>query len=100
MNRYGTTPIRTRWDGKRVYKTTYYPLLLPQDSDSIIISSDGDYLDTLAYTYYGDPTLWFVIAMANPVLGKGRLSVPGGLQIRIPSNVNSIISQFNTLNQQ
>lgn len=100
MNRYGTTPIRTRWDGKRVYKTTQYPLITPQDSDSIIISNDGDYLDTLASTYYGDPSLWFVIAMANPGLGKGRLSVPGGLQLRIPSNINSIITQFNTLNQQ
>jgi len=98
LNRYGTTPIRTRWDGKRVYKTTYYPIIIPQDSDSIVISNDGDYLDTLASTYYGDPSLWWIIALANN-LGKGRLSVPQGLQIRVPSNINSIISQFNTLNQ-
>jgi hypothetical protein len=99
MKRYGSTQIIPRWDGKRVYITTSYPIIEPQDSDAIIISSDADYLDSLAYTYYNDPTLWWIIALANN-LGKGRLSVPPGIQLRIPTNVNSIIVQLNTLNEQ
>ncbi len=99
MDRYNSTPTTTRWDGKQVYLTTSYPVITPQDSDVIIITQDGMYLDQLAYTYYGDPTLYWIIALANN-LGKGRLSVPSGLQIRIPSNVNDILSQLNILNTQ
>ncbi len=95
--RYSSTQIFNRWDGKRVYKTTQYPTIQPQDNDAIIISQDGDYLDSLAYQYYGDPSLYWILALVNN-LGKGRMSVQPGLQIRIPQNVNSIINQFNSLN--
>ena len=98
MKRYDSTQVTQRWDGKRVYKTTQYPTIQPQASDAIIISNETDQLDSLAYTYYGDPTLWWVIALANS-LGKGRMSVPPGLQLRIPANINDIVVQFNNLNQ-
>lgn len=97
MKRYNNTPIQSRFDGKRVYKTTVYPIIVPLPTDIQVISNDGDYLDTLAYKYYGDPTLYWVIALANNI-GKGRLSVQPGLTLRIPVNVNDIIDQFNRLN--
>ena len=100
MNRYNSTPIDKRWDGKRVYKTTQYPSIKAQESDGIIISQDGDYLDALAYKYYGDPSLWWIIAMVNDGLSTGRLSVPSGRQIRIPTNTSFIINQFNSLNSR
>ena len=98
MKRYDSTQVTERWDGKRVFKTTTYPIIEPQNGDAIIISNEADYLDSIAYTYYGDPTLWWVIALVNN-LGKGRMSVPPGLQLRIPANINAIIVQFNNLNQ-
>ena len=98
MKRYQSTSVVPRWDGKRVYVTTQYPLISPQDSDAIIISNEADYLDNLAYKYYGVPSLWWVIALAFN-LGKGRMSVPPGLQLRIPTNISAILVQFNTLNQ-
>ncbi len=98
MKRYSSTPVYKRFDGKRVYKTTQYPTISPQDSDAVVISNEADYLDSLAYTYYGDPTLWWVIALANN-LGKGKMSVPPGLQLRIPVNINDILVQFYNLNQ-
>lgn len=97
MKRYESTPVKYRWDGKRTYYTTEYPKIEPMDSDTIIISNEGDYLDFLSYKYYGDPTLWWVIALANN-LGKARMSVPPGLQLRIPSNINNILIDFNNLN--
>ena len=99
MRRYDSTKIKTRWDGKRVYGVTRYPDIRTSTEDSFVISSDGDYLDTLAYKYYGDPTLWWIIALANNV-GKGKMSVPPGLQLRIPANVNVIVSEFNSLNNR
>lgn len=98
MKRYASTPVMKRYDGKRVFKTTRYPVITPQDSDVVVISNEADYLDSLAYTYYGDPTLWWIIALANN-LGKGRMSVPPGIQLRIPVNINDILVQFHNLNQ-
>jgi hypothetical protein len=97
MKRYESTQVKNRWDGKRVYFTTQYPVINPRDSDIIIISSDADYLDSLAYKYYGDPTLWWVIALVNNI-GKARMSVPPGLQLRIPTSINEILVNFNSLN--
>jgi phage tail protein X len=99
MKRYESTPVVQRWDGKRVYLTTRYPIIEPNQDDAIIITNETDYLDTLAYRYYKDPTLWWVIALANN-LGKGKMSVPSGLQIRIPANINNILVQFNSINSQ
>lgn len=97
MRRYANIPVQNRFDGKRVYKTTVYPTILPQDTDLQVVSNQGDYLDTLAYKYYGDPTLYWIIALVNKI-GKGRLSVEPGLTLRIPTNVNDIVDQFNRIN--
>jgi phage tail protein X len=99
MKRYESTPVVQRWDGKRVYLTTRYPIIESNQDDTIIITNEADYLDSLAYKYYSDPTLWWVIALANN-LGKGRMSVPPGIQLRIPANINEILVQFNSLNIQ
>jgi len=98
MRRYATNATQTRWDGKQVYKSTIYPTVAPRDSDLLIITSETDYLDTLAQKYYGDPTLWWIIASVNNI-GKGRLSVEPGVQLRIPTEILSIINAFKTLNQ-
>jgi nucleoid-associated protein YgaU len=98
MKRYSTNATQTRWDGKQVYKSTIYPPVRPAVSDLLIVAAQGDYLDTLAQKYYRDPTLWWVIASVNNV-GKGRLSVEPGLQLRIPSDVISILNEFKRLNQ-
>jgi nucleoid-associated protein YgaU len=97
MRRYNNTTTDTRWDGKRVYKTTSYPFIAPASTDLQVISNEADYLDTLAYKYYGDPTLYWIIANINN-LGKGRMSVPPGLTLRIPIDVNGIIDKFNKMN--
>jgi hypothetical protein len=55
MKRYSNVPVVNRYDGKRVYITTTYPTIIPSDRDIIVISNETDYLDTLAYKYYGDP---------------------------------------------
>src|SRR4051812_46273347 len=98
MKRYSNIPIQERFDGKRVYKSTIYPTIPVSDTDIQIVTNESDYLDTLAFKYYGDPTLWFIIAIANPGIGKGRMSISAGTNLRIPVDVNSIIVQYNQLN--
>lgn len=97
MKRYSNISQFKRWDGKRVYKTTYYPDIPLSDSDLYVVSTEGDYLDILAFKYYNDPTLWWVIALANNI-GKGRMSVEPGLQLRIPQDVTTILSEFDKIN--
>jgi hypothetical protein len=99
MKRYDNISTTTRWDGKRVYNSVKYPIINPSETDIQIVTNETDFLDTLAYKYYGDPTLYWIIARANK-LGKGRLSVQGGLILRVPININEIVNKFNELNSK
>lgn len=94
MNRYisNDNTIFTRYDGKRVYKTTRYPKIPYSIYDVYIVANEEDYLDSLAYKFYKDATLWWVIAQANAI--KATLKAPTGKQIRIPRNIEAIISRF------
>ncbi len=95
--RYQFTPVYKRWDGKNVYRTTYYPIIPHSIDDTYIIASEVDYLDSLAKKYYGDESFWWVIAQANN-LCKGKLSIPLGKQLRIPGNVSQILNNLKNLN--
>ena len=95
--RYQFTPVYKRWDDKNVYRTTYYPIIPHSIDDTYIIASEVDYLDSLAKKYYGDESFWWVIAQANN-LGKGKLSIPLGKQLRIPGNVSQILNNLKNLN--
>jgi hypothetical protein len=95
--RYQFTPIQKRWDGNRVYATTYYPVIPPDVNDIYITASEEDYLDSLAKKYYGNESYWWVIANANG-LGNGRLSIPVGKQVRIPGNLPQIMQDLKEAN--
>lgn len=97
MKRYNDIHMKSRWDGKRVFVTTHYPEIPVADNDIYIVTNDTDYLDTLAFKYYSDPTLWWIIALANNI-GRGRMSVEGGLQLRIPVDVQKILSEYDRIN--
>jgi nucleoid-associated protein YgaU len=53
-------------------------------SDTYIQTITIERLDTLADRFYGDATMWWVIAAANGI-GKGTLRVPRGITLRIPN---------------
>lgn len=94
MNRYinNETNVFKRYDGKRVFRTTRYPKIPIGFNDIYIVASETDYLDSLAYKYYQDSTLWWVIAQANGI--KASLKAPTGIQIRIPQNIDNILLAF------
>lgn len=97
MNRYDYTTKTKRWDGKLVYRTLIYPAIPVSDSDIYVTVSDNDYLDSLAFKYYKDTSLWWVIAVANN-LGKGKLSLDTTKQLRIPTNITTILQNFRLAN--
>jgi hypothetical protein len=98
MNRYSTNDnnVLIRYDGKRVLKTTRYPKIPYSIYDVYIVASETDYLDSLAFKFYKDSTLWWVIAQANGI--KATLKAPTGQQMRIPRNIDAIVARFNQEN--
>ena len=79
------------------YQTTRYPTFPKRSTDLYIISREQDRLDLIATDFYGDSTLWWVIAMANDLPGDSLFTTPG-FQLRIPGNLNNAIQEFNALN--
>ena len=97
MNRYQNIPI-TKINKIPVYKTVKYPEISLHEDDLYVITTQGDRFDTLAFDYYQDETLWWIISVANNFLKQNSLLCPEGIQIRIPSNVAEIINNYNRLN--
>ena len=95
-SRYSNTKVKRDKSGIRVYKTTYYPDIPISDNDQFIYPRFGERLDSLAYKFYGDVTLWWVIAKANGL--KGKVFAPQDTEIRIPGNVSKVLEDFNNLN--
>ena len=96
MKRYNNTTQKLDKSGIRVYQTTYYPEIKISDNDVFILPKEGERLDSLAYKYYGDTTLWWIIAKANGI--KGVAVPPIDEPIRIPGDITNIIENFNDLN--
>jgi len=97
MNRYTDIQLKRDSKGRRFRKTTLLPKIEPSITDIYIIGQVGDRLDNLAFKYYQDSSLWWIIARANNI-GKGDLTVPVGLQLRIPQDQFAIIEAYNELN--
>ena len=92
-SRYKYTTMKTRPDGKRVFKPTIYPTIPIEDSDIFIYPRFGDRLDNLAYKYYGDVSLWWIIAKANN-LDEAHIGLDVDKQIRIPIDINPILNKL------
>ena len=97
MKRYITTRRKVDKSGIRVYSTTYYPEIPIENSDTFIFTKEGDRLDNLAYTHYGDNTLWWVIAKANGL--RGIMALKPSIPLRIPGNVMQILEKFRQINK-
>lgn len=99
MNRYQYIPITSNPDIKvKYYKNSKYPEVPVSPDDIYVITVFGDRLDLLAQQYYNDSTLWWIISIANSFLKQDSIFIPIGTQIRIPINVNSILTSYRKLN--
>ena len=96
MSRYSTTQTIRDNNEKRRFASTIIPSLPLSPADIYIRTTSVERLDNLAYRFYQDPTLWWIIAGANG-LGRGSLMVPSNRPLRIPSksNYQQIINNIN-----
>ena len=86
LNRYIASKIKSN----DTQSTTVYPKFPKKPTDLYIISRELDRLDLLSNEFYEDPRYWWILAEANPQLGKGTLLVPSGIQLRIPFPITDV----------
>lgn len=98
MNRYSDIPELISPSGKPYRKNVIYPEIPPNAKDYYVIATAGDRYDTLAQQFYNDYSLWWVIAAANNS-ERASLVVEPGVQLRIPTDIENIISNFNSTNR-
>ncbi len=90
--------LKTKETNKQFLESTIYPKVKAKDTDMYIISEAGDRLDLLAHKYYGDQSLWWVIATANNI-NDATFYVEEGIQLRIPSDINAILTDLQKINK-
>lgn len=95
-SRYKTTSVVQGQNDLRRFGTTMIPNILVSTADTYIQVTSVERLDKLANKFYGDSTLWWIIAAAN-FLGKGTIVVPTNTVLRIPAktNIQTIINNIN-----
>ena len=100
-NRLSRIQVRRDLDtNNRYYKNIEYPEFPVAPNDVYIISKSTDRVDLLAFDYYNDEKLWWIISKANPgKIKRDSFFIDPGLQIRIPSNVEIIYDEFEKLNR-
>jgi hypothetical protein len=79
--------------GSQYYSNNVYPDIPLSNEDDYVITVLGDRLDLLAFDFYGDTSYWWVIASANALPGDSLYLEPG-MQIRIPSDLASVLNQY------
>jgi nucleoid-associated protein YgaU len=100
MSRYETQKITLDAVNKRRFYTSLLDITIEkEDTDEYVIVSFGERLDLLAFRYYGDAALWWIIAAANPELRKDSFFLEPGTQVRVPINAPDIVRAYNTFNQ-
>ena len=97
-SRYQTIQtIKLNVTGSQYYVTNIYPTIAPTDGDYYVITTIEDRLDLLAFDFYQDSSLWWVIASANALPGDS-IYPPVGVQLRIPNDLQSILNTYNRVN--
>lgn len=98
QSRYQNIPTtKLNVTGSTYFETNIYPEVQPTNNDYYVITAVGDRLDLLALDFYQDSNLWWVIASANALPGDS-IYPPIGVQLRIPTNIQSILSNYNLVN--
>ena len=99
MARYNNKTILKTSQDVPYFKGKFYPNIPLSESDIYVITTSEDRLDYLAYTYYRDSELWWIIAAANNNVTKGLLFPAPGTQLRIPQDISNVLSQLERFNK-
>ncbi len=97
-SRYQNIPVaRLNTTGSLYYTNNIYPEIDPTNTDYYVITTAEDRLDLLAFDFYQDSSLWWVIASANALPGDS-IYPPVGIQLRIPTDIRTVLGSYNNAN--
>ena len=80
MSRYDTVKQISR---NKIFKigTADIPKVEDQNSDILLIATDGDRCDVISQEYYGTTDFWWFIASLNKLKSN---NIEAGTQLRVP----------------
>ena len=93
QSRYKNSTFKKTIDGREVLQSKIYPNIVQSDDDIFVATETGDRFDTLAYQFYNDSTLWWIIACANNI-HNADIGIREGTILRIPQNYIDILRDF------
>ena len=85
--------------GIQYYKAKQFPIIPPSANDLYVVTVEGDRLDLIANTYYQNSSLWWVISAINNNSTVGSMFPIPGTQLRIPTNINNVLTIFGNNNK-
>ena len=68
--------------------TSYLPKFKEDNSDVLLIATEGDRCDLISQEYYGTPELWWYIASVNNLSSN---NIEAGTQLRVPVSIEQAI---------
>jgi len=93
VSRYRNVETKKTVNGRTVYRTSFLPNIPLSDDDIYVATETGDRLDTLAFQFYGNSSLWWIIASANNI-HNAVFGFEDGTVLRIPANYLDVINQI------
>lgn len=97
MSRYDNIPTIKTSDNIRYIKTVIYPDIPVRPTDFYVTTTVGDRYETLSQEYYGNTDDYWIIARAN-TQNRDSLFINPGVQLRIPTEIESIKREYSRLN--
>jgi hypothetical protein len=98
MARYSNLPIiKENQNTRRYIKAPKYPQIPFSDLDVYIETVYGDRLDIIAFDYYKSVDYYWVLIVANNLPGDSIFVKPG-TQLRIPSDLEEVLANYESLN--
>ena len=80
MSRYDRVQ-RVNKNGVSRIGTAYLPEFVEDNSDILLIATQGDRCDVISQEYYGTPDFWWFIASVNKLKSN---NIEAGTQLRVP----------------
>lgn len=97
IRRYSNVETLLDENSRKYLKNVIYPNIPLSEDDFYVVTTVGDRYDKLAFDYYNDSSLWWVIASSNPQAGSSLVPIPG-IQIRIPADKQQALTLYRNLN--
>ena len=98
MNRYTNIKSSKTDEGTVYINNPIYPEIPLSEDDIYVVTTAGDRYDTLSQQFYGDPSLWWIIASANTST-RSALNVEKGVQLRIPASKEPALQLYHEVNR-